>query len=65
MALLDRFGRLGRRFLGSRAAPKAWWETAEEFPPGADYGPMDFDPLGSYTGAPEDGGEPQQDADDL
>lgn len=25
----------------------------------------EIDPLGSYTGRPEDGGEPVQDADDL
>ena len=33
------------------------WETAEE--DGV------FDALGSYTGTPEDGGRPIQDADDL
>lgn len=33
------------------------WETAEENDT--------FDVLGSYTGNPEDGGKPIQDADDL
>jgi len=67
MALFDGFGRKKRRPL---AGQKAWWEVAEEFPPEALYDPAedlgsDFDPMGSYTGMPEDGGEPTQDADDL
>ena len=72
MALFDRSGRKkhpeARRFPGNSG--KAWWETAGEFPPEALYDPMEdmgsaFDPMGSYTGVPEDGGEPTQDADDL
>ena len=60
MALFDRLGRKKRR------PPKPWWEVAEEFPPEALYDPAEeFDPLGSYTGIPGDGGEPEQDADDL
>jgi len=67
MALFDRLGRKKRR---SSIGPKAWWEIAEEFPPEALYDPAEdlgsaFDPMGSYTGAPEDGEEPMQDADDL
>lgn len=43
---------------------------AEAYPPKAPLDPAedlgsDFDPMGSYTGVPEDGGEPVQDADDL
>jgi len=43
---------------------------AREFPPEAPDDPDEdlgspFDPMGSYTGLPEDGGEPVQDADDL
>ena len=57
-----------QRFVGVNS--KAWWEIAGEFPPEALYDPIedlgsDFDPMGSYTGIPEDGGEPTQDADDL
>ena len=42
----------------------------EAYPPEAPFDPTDdlgsaFDPMGSYTGVPEDGGEPVQDADDL
>jgi len=70
MALFDRFGR------GKRARrpgiSKPWWEVAEEFLPETLYAPTEdfdsegaFDPMGSYTGIPEDGGEPVQDADDL
>ena len=56
-----------RRFVGMG---NAWWEVAEEFPSEALYDPAEdmasaFDPTGSYTGIPEDGGEPVQDADDL
>ena len=65
MAFLDRFG--WKKRIRLSAGRKAWWETAGEFsPPGAFYEPeMDFDPLGSYTGVPDDNGEPVQDADDL
>jgi len=71
MAFFDRFGQKKRpeaRRLPGNA--KAWWEIAEEFPPEVLYDPAEdlgsaFDPMGSYTGAPEDGGEPVQDADDL
>ena len=67
MALFDRFG---RKKTGLPAASKARWEISEEFPPEASCDPAEdpgsaFDPLGSYTGVPEDGGEPTQDADDL
>ena len=69
MAIFDRFGlkkQRGRRFNG---AEKPWWEVAEEFSPESLYDPSEeygsFDPLGSYTGVPADGGEPVQDADDL
>jgi len=80
MALFDGFGRKKRRspmgpgFPANRGfvgvGQKAWWEVAEEFPPEALYDPAEdlgsaFDPMGSYTGMPEDGGEPTQDADDL
>ena len=73
MALFDRSG-LSGRFGRKKRARKSWWEMTEEFsPPGAlyepeeDFDPMErvFDPLGSYTGVPEGGGEPEQDADDL
>jgi len=51
-----------------RKQSKAWWEIAAEYP--ADelfYEPTlsGFDPQGSYTGNPTDGGQPEQDADDL
>jgi hypothetical protein len=63
MALLDRPGPAGRRRMGKG---KPWWEVAEEFPPEALYDPTEeADPMGSYTGVPEDGGAPVQDADDL
>jgi len=72
MPLFDRFGRKKRRpqrgpGSGSR---KAWWEIAGEFSSEAPYEPAEdlgsvFDPMGSYTGLPADGGEPVQDADDL
>ena len=39
-----------------------WWETAAELTPSPD---SYFDPLGSYTGRPAEGEEPEQDADDL
>ena len=41
------------------------WETAAEYPADELFDDPVFDPLGSYTGTPEDGGEPEQDADDL
>ena len=46
---------------------KRWWETAAEFSAMEDSTGMasPFDPLGSYTGVPLDGGEPVQDADDI
>ncbi|MCL1952782.1 MAG: hypothetical protein FWF60_08585 [Oscillospiraceae bacterium] len=60
MALFHRSARRARRFPGRRP----WWEAASELmPPEAYEG--DFDPLGSYTGVPDGGGEPVQDADDL
>ena len=69
MALFDRSGRRKQWFSAKR---KAWWETADEFHPEALYGPDGdfdseggFDPMGSYTGVPDGGGEPVQDADDL
>ena len=44
------------------------WETAAEYPADELFDDPDgstFDPLGSYTGTAADGGEPEQDADDL
>ena len=77
MPIFDRLG-WGRRARRLSAKKKAWWETADEFHPEALYAPTEdyedfdfdpkwgFDPMGSYTGVPEDGGgEPVQDADDL
>lgn len=79
MALFDRFG-WGKRARRLSVKQKAWWETAGELHPETLYGPasdfgsdgdfdqdegFDYDPTGSYTGVPEDGGEPVQDADDL
>ncbi|MCL2194524.1 MAG: hypothetical protein FWB76_01040 [Oscillospiraceae bacterium] len=63
-----------RRSRAAAARHRQWWETAAEFPvePPADFDPdianfpaSEFDPMGSYTGNPIDGGEPIQDADDL
>ena len=57
-----------------KRARKTWWETAAEQPAdepfyepaGSAFDPQGiFDPLGSYTGTDMDGGEPEQDADDL
>jgi len=66
MALFDRSG-LSGHFGRKKRTRKSRWEVAEEFsPPGALYEPEEaFDPLGGYTGVPEGGGEPEQDADDL
>jgi len=64
--MFDRSGLKKRRLSGRQK-----WETAREFAPetiydpGPDYPAGAFDPLGSYTGVPGDGGEPVQDADDL
>ena len=47
---------------------KYQWETAAEYHAEDAFESSDaseFDPLGSYTGVPEDGGAPVQDADDL
>ena len=58
------FGRNQRR--GGRethiSSAGAWFDTAGSQ---RDGGRDSFDPLGSYTGRPADGGEPEQDADDL
>ena len=51
-----------------KRARKSWWETAAEHPadePFYEFTDSAFDPLGSYTGTDMDGGEPEQDADDL
>jgi len=57
---------------GAKRLRKAWWEIAAEFPaeelfydPTLDPAASAYDPLGSYTGRPVDGGQPVQDADDL
>ena len=70
MALFDRLGRKKHPEAQRLPGRKEWWEIAAEFPPEARYDPAEdlgsaFDPMGSYTGNPEDGGEPTQDADDL
>ena len=59
------FSRLRVRNLRTR--PMHWWETAAEFTPPEHLAEMasPYDPLGSYTGVPMDGGEPVQDADDI
>ena len=57
----------------ARKDRREWWETAGEYPADElfydpmleDHPPSAFDPLGSYTGRPVDGGAPVQDADDL
>ena len=62
------FDRRRGRWERAAAGPlRSWWEVATEFsPPGRPYeAENSFDPLGSYTGSPADGGQPQQDADDL
>ena len=66
--LMGIFGHKKKRHSATARGNRAWWETAAEF--SSDemfYDPADncFDPLGSYTGRPVDGGEPEQDADDL
>ena len=64
------FSERRKRTLAGRR-DKTWWEIAADFESPAQkpmlYDPMEsgYDPLGSYTGTPADGGEPQQDADDL
>jgi len=80
MALFDRFGRKKRAGRPPNPWWEAANEISPEpfYGPGADFGPVEafdsdgrfdlisgFDPLGSYTGLPGDGGEPAQDADDL
>ena len=75
MGLLDHFGRKDReRRRARRLATKQWWETAAEFPADelfydpelTEYPSSEFDPQGSYTGRPIDGGDvPLQDVDDL
>ena len=57
-----------RRAVARTIHKKMWWETAAEFPPDElFYDPVEsaYDPMGSYTGNPADGGEPEQDVDDL
>ncbi|MDR0530495.1 MAG: hypothetical protein LBG83_00280 [Oscillospiraceae bacterium] len=56
-------GKSERRARAERRLRKAWWETAAEFAPPQEN--AQYDPLGSYTGRSPDGGEPEQDADDL
>ena len=50
-----------------RRVRKTWWEAAAEYPADESYFDPEgvYDPLGSYTGTDMDGGEPEQDADDL
>ena len=57
-----------KRDIPTKRIRKAWWEIAAEYPAEElfyDPTASEYDPLGSYTGRPADGGEPVQDADDL
>jgi hypothetical protein len=54
----------------NKKLPRAWWETAAEFPAQEESFGGHFDPLGSYTGTPQtpdvqEEEAPEQDADDL
>lgn len=68
MGIFDGSPRARReRHAALRRLRRPWWESAQAFDDEMFYDPMDsiFDPLGSYTGRPADGGLPEQDADDL
>lgn len=61
------FARFGKHGAARKRAHNPLWEIASEYPaePFYDLNESVFDPLGSYTGNPADGLEPEQDADDL
>jgi hypothetical protein len=69
MSIFDGLRRNKKHRGGANKLHKAWWETADEIQPvdALFYDPAEdaYDPLGSYTGRPADGGMPEQDADDL
>jgi len=81
MALFDGFGRKkqARRYAMRQkwwetadelTPPEPLYDAGDvfdgEYTPDRTFDPnWVFDPLGSYTGVPGDGGEPEQDADDL
>lgn len=66
MSLFHRFRRNKHQRSHFGLNHKAHWETADEFPAEELHDAATaFDPMGSYTGVPLDGGQPEQDADDL